>query len=148
MADGIWSRVTSDLRRVLLGIPGIPAVKWEGRRFEPTPGIAWIRERLETGNTTTETLGYTGQSQEQAIYRLDLYWPATGSAFEAADMADRIRLTYWHGREVGSSGPDQIRGSVLASSRRSAVESDGWYMIPIRVEFFVRRFTRQEPAAA
>jgi len=143
MAESIWRPIRADLRRILLSVPGCPAMKWEGKRYNPTAGIPYGREKLSTGTATTETLGSLGHTQENGIYMLDFLWPANGLTSEAEDFADRVRLTFWHGREIASSGADFIRGGVLTSWRMDAVEDDASYQIPVRVEFYIRRRTRQ-----
>jgi Bacteriophage related domain of unknown function len=146
MADptSIWRPVRADLRRILMSVPGLPGDgKWEGKRFKPSDGLPWFTERIEFAGTTTETLGFVGQVQENAIYQIELYWPANGAVSDCDDLADRIRQTFWHGRGIGGSGPAQISGAVLSSTRLRSVEMDQFYQIPVRVEFYVRRFIRQ-----
>jgi hypothetical protein len=136
----IWRPVRADLRRILMSVPGLPDMKWEGKRFKPVDGVPWGAERIEMAGTTTETLGFVGQAQEVAIYQIELYWPANGTVSDADDLADRIRQTFWHGRGIG---PEGIKGSVLSSTRLRSVEMDSYYQIPVRIEFYIRRFLRQ-----
>ena len=143
MSASVWKPVRADLRRILLTTPGIPDTEWEAKRFRPAPGIAWIREKLNIAGASTDTLGARGQTIERAIYAVDVMWPATGALSDAEDLADAIRQTFWHGRGIGSSGPNPINGSVIASSRQTTVEGDVWTEVPVRIEFFVRRYTRQ-----
>lgn len=148
MTTDIWTHIRADLRRVLLGIPGIPDVAYELApvAYKPTPGVAYIRERVEKGNSTTATFGTFGETNETGIYHIDLYWPDKLTA-DGERLADKIRLAFWHGREIASSGPDKISGGVTATSARSAIPSAGWVIFPVRVAFFVRRKTAQGRAA-
>lgn len=148
MSFSIWRPIRADLRRILLGIPGVPDIALE---LAPKPadrpiGVAYIRERIEKGRSVTATLGTYGTTEERGIYVIDLYWPDKLTA-EGEDLADKIRLAFWHGREIASSGPDPIAGTVLASEARSAIPSAGWVIFPIRVSFYVRRLTAQGRAA-
>lgn len=143
-STSIWRPIRSDLRRILLATPGCPGdVKWEGKRFKPTKGVAYISERIEMAGTFTETLGFVGQVQENAIYQIEIFWPADGSVSDADDLADAMRQSFWHGRQIGGAGPEQIAGAVLSSTRLRSVEGDTFYQVPVRVEFFIRRYLRQ-----
>lgn len=143
MGTSVWRQVRGDLRRIALGVTGVPDLAFEGRRFTPTTGIAWVREAIEKGTALPATLGSAGMVEERGIYMLDLNWPATASEAEGEDLADHIRLAYYPGRAIESSGPDFIKGGVLQSrSLRTAVFTD-WTVFPIRIEFFVRRAMRQ-----
>jgi len=139
-STSIWRPVRADLRRILLSVPGLPDMKWEGKRFKPTEGVAWGSERIEVATATTETLGHVGQVQETGTYQIELFWPANGTISDCEDVADRIRQTFWHGRAIG---PEGIKGGVLSSYRMRSVETDQFYQIPVRVQFYVRRFIRQ-----
>jgi hypothetical protein len=150
----VWRGIRSDLRAILLTVAGIPDVRWEGKSkiytaggavadIEPAAGVPWIKEKLAKAGAETVTLGAWGQTQEGGIYMLDLYWPANGIMHEGEDLADKIRLAFYHGREVAASGPDQVTGTVTSAEARDMIEGDGWLIFPIRIEFYFRRFTRQ-----
>lgn len=152
----IWRGIRSDLRSTLLAIPGIPDVRWESKGAiyhidgspatpEPAAGVPFIRERLSKGGSTTETLGSAGMSQEEGIYMLDLYWPTSGIMHEGEDLADKIRLSFYHGRDVSASG-QAIKGAVRSSNARDMIEGDAWLIFPLRIEFWFRRYTRQAAA--
>lgn len=146
MTAQVWRFVRADLRRVLLGVPGVPDIAYEARPYSPTSGVAYIREALEKGPAATATLSTFGTVEERGIYQLDLHWPAALTA-DGEDMADAIRLAYWHGRVIASSGPDPIRGQVTRSRALRVVPGLQWTVFPIRVEFFFRRLTAQGRAA-
>lgn len=143
MGTSIWRPVRAELRRILLSVPGIPDISYEEQGYTPTVGVAWIREAIEKGPSRTASLGSAGLTEEQGIYQLDLYWPKTGVKSEGEDLADKIRLAFWHGRGIASPGADFIRGQVLASSALRTVPGDTWVIFPVRIEFFFRRKTLQ-----
>jgi hypothetical protein len=143
MATDIWRPVRGELRRILLTVPGVPDIAYEGRDFTPTSNVAWLRERIDKGAAVTATLGTYGQVEERAIYALDLNWPRVGSFAEGEDIADAIRIAFWPGREITGAGTDYASGGVLASHARTAIVFDGWVQFPVRVEFFFRRKTAQ-----
>lgn len=147
MSTSVWRPIRGDLRRILLGVTGVPDIQYEARRIAPTTGVAWIGESIEKGNSRPVTLGRSGMVEEQGIYLLDLNWPSSSSFADGEDLADAIRLAFYPGRAIESSGADFIKGGVLASVARRAVPLPDWTIFPVRVEFFFRRATRQGFAA-
>lgn len=143
MATDIWRPIRGDLRRILLAVPGVPDLAWEGRDFTPVAGVAWINERIDKGGARTATLGYAGMQEERAIYALDLNWPRKSSFAEGEDLADAIRCAFRPGREIASTGADYAKGSVLSSQVRTAIMFPAVTQFPIRIEFFFRRATAQ-----
>lgn len=143
MALQVWRPIRAEFRRILLTIAGIPSVHYEMMSFTPTVGDAWLREAIEKGPSVTRTLGLEGMTEERAIYLLDLYWPANGVKADGEDLADKIRLTFWHGRQINGAGPDWIKGRVLTSEVRRVIPGDTWIVFPIRISFFIRRPTAQ-----
>lgn len=148
MGYSIWRQVRADLRRILLTIPGVPDVQFEGRKFTPAAGVAWLQEAIEKGPSVTHTLGFHGLTEERGIYLLNLNWPANGVMADGEDLADKIRLAFWHGRGLGVTAPDFITGGVLRSEARRTVVTDAWTIFPVRIEFYVRRRTMQGVPAA
>lgn len=150
MSFSVWRYIRGDLRRILLSISGIPDVRYElapkpdpNLPDQPPAGVAYIRERIEKGPTTPGSAGSLGTVQENGIYHVDLYWPDTLARVDGEDLADKIRLTFWPARELGSSGPDPMHGRVLRSEARQAIPGAGWVVFPVRITFFVRRNTAQ-----
>lgn len=143
MGTDIWRGIRGDLRRILLAVPGVPDIAYEGRGFTSVEGVAWLRDRIDKGAAVTATLGTAGMVEERGIYALDLNWPRVGSFAEGEDLADAIRCAFWHGREIASSGGDFIAGRVLSAQVRTPIMFDNWTQFPIRIEFFFRRRTAQ-----
>lgn len=147
MSTDIWRPIRGDLRRILLTVPGVPDVAYEGRQFTPASNVAWLRERIDKAGARTATLGTQGLIEERGIYALDLNWPRSGSFADGEDVADAIRCAYWPGREIAGTGADFIKGRVLAAQARTAIPFDGWTQFPVRIEFFFRRASAQGRAA-
>lgn len=137
--------IQSDLRRILLGIPGIPDVKWEGKRYEPSSGVAYLMERMDPVASRTETLGARGKTQDNYLYRLTLYWPMEKSLFEGRSITAAIRAAFYAGREVAGVIPEtgaQMSGTVRSCETRPPVEGSVFTLLPIVVDFYIRRPTR------
>lgn len=145
MGTDIWRPVRGELRRILLGVPGVlnDQIAYEGRDFTPTSTLPWIRERIDKGSAETATLGFHGMVEERAIYALDLNYPRANTFADGEDLADAIRCAYWHGRGIVGMGADPAAGNVLACHLRTMIPFDNWCQFPIRVDFFFRRNTRQ-----
>jgi hypothetical protein len=148
VSTNIWTPIRAELRRILLGVTGVPDIAYELApvKYVPTIGLPYIRERIEKGNSRTATLGTYGKIEEQGIYLIDLYWPDRLQV-DGEKLSDAIRCAYWHGREISSAEADPINGQVTSCDARSAIPAEAWVIFPIRVNFFVRRDTAQGRAA-
>lgn len=147
MSTSVWRPVRGDLRRILLGVTGVPDIHYEGRRTVPTTGVAWLGEAIEKGNALPASLGSDGMVEETGIYLLDLNWPSSGSVADGEDLADKIRLAFYPGRGIASSGADYISGRVISSRALRVVPLPDWTVFPVRIEFFFRRAMRQGQTA-
>lgn len=141
MATDIWRPIRGDLRRILLAVPGVPDIAFEGRDFTPAAGVAFIRERIDKGGARTATLGNLGMQEERAIYAIDLNRPRTASFAEGEDLADAIRCAFRPGREIW--GAEYAAGRIVSAHTRTSIMLDAWTQFPIRIEFFFRRSTAQ-----
>lgn len=145
MGTDIWRPVRGELRRILLGVSGVPndRIQYEGRDFTPPSDLVWLKERIDKGSARTVTLGAHGMVEERAIYVIDLNVPRKSSFADGEDLADAIRCAYWHGRGIVGMGTDPAQGNVLAVHLRSAIPFGNLTQFPIRVDFFFRRNTLQ-----
>lgn len=145
MGTDIWRGVRGDLRRILLGVPGVlhDQIAYEGRPFTPVQDLAYIVERIDKGGARTATLGFAGMQEERGIYALDLNIPRKACFADGEDVADAIRCAFRPGRYIASPGADYAKGSILSSQVRTPIMLDTWTQFPVRIEFFFRRLTAQ-----
>ena len=135
--------VRSDLRAVLLTVPTLPGVAWEGRAFEPDPDQMYITERLIYVNDTPTTLGNYGHSRTEMAYMLTVHAPArSGNLSELEDLADRILYAYPLGRSVGSP---VVHGRVTRTRRGNVLTQAAWRSITVTIACFIHRSTHVEP---
>ena len=135
----VMSELRNQLRSILLSVPGLPTVQWQGKTFNPSPDLPYVKERVEPVDSVTATWGQTGCAEETVIYSLNLYWPITGFVTDAEDMADAIRTAFWIGRAFVPMPGADICGSVRTVSLMPPVEGPVYNMYPIRVNLFIRR---------
>ena len=90
-----WSTdIRGELRSILLRVPSLPTVAWEGRDFTPTPRTPWVRERLAwLPAELVTTGGEYGTISERGLYLVDPYFPRDSTAAALDQMADAIRST-------------------------------------------------------
>lgn len=138
----IYRDIQSDLRNTLMGVPGLPDVAWQGRRYEIRQGVPYIREMLRPETAPPVTLGFDGYTRETFTYILTIFWPPDNPLFDLYDLADAIRVRYNVGARVGSQ---DVHGRITyAVSRALMVEKD-WWSLPVRVTGFVHRPTLSIP---
>lgn len=135
------------VRAILLAVPGRPPeVHYQGRPFDPTSGVPWMAEALEPLTSAPITLGSSGMIEDVYRYNVDVRYPAKQTT-DAEDAADAIRRAFRPHRPLVASAtlPEAPQVSVMMSGliRRSElrrpVPGEVWYMVPVRVEFFLLR---------
>ena len=134
------SELRGQLRSILLlDVPNLPQVQWQGKVFKPSAEFPYIRERLDPVTSDTATLGRIGSAEERMIYNLDVFWPVTGFLQDAENMADALKTAYWIGRGLSLASTDKVYGSVLRVETRPVLEGAVFNLYPVRVVFFIRR---------
>lgn len=132
----VYFPVRSDLRRILLGTPGLPtAVHWEGRKFSPVTGLRWIAEKLEPAASVEASIASIGYTYETMVYMITLNDPPeTVAVSDTENMIDAICYQFPVGRRVGSAN---IFGNVVRSTRRGMITGPDWRSVMATVTFFV-----------
>lgn len=133
------SQIRAQLRSILLTVPGLPTQKWQGKTFEPSPLLPYVRERLEPISGETVTLGRTGMTQENMTYVIDVFWPVSGFIHEAEDMADAIRTVFYTGLVIAVPTTDKINGGILRQETRPMIDGATFNQFPVRVSLYIRR---------
>lgn len=132
-----WSQdIRGELRSILLRVPSLPAVAWEGRDFTPTARTAWIRERLAWLPAELVTTGGSyGTVSERGLYLLDLFAARDATTSAIDQLADAIRAAFKPGTPLGC-----LRGGYVQSAARAAnlFEPD-WTQAPLTMRFYVHR---------
>lgn len=138
MSD-VYAPLRADLRGILLAVPQLPPVAWEGRKFVPDPTVAYIEEELVPVASTVATLGSSGNTRDDVVYNLKIHYPeATASVSDIETFADSIIAAFWSGRRVGSP---TVYGNVTGTLRSKLMPTPGRISIAVRVRFFVYRNT-------
>jgi hypothetical protein len=131
----VYAPLRADLRGILLTVPQLPAVAWEGRKFTPDPTVSYAAESLTPIASTPATLGTSGQARDDIVYTVKLHYAeGTASVSDIEDMADAIMAAFWTGRRVGSP---TIFGKVTGTVRSEILAMPGRLSIAVKVRLFV-----------
>ncbi len=132
-----WSQdIRGELRSILLQVPGLPAVAWEGRDFTPTARTAWIRERLAWLPAELVTTGGSyGTVSERGLYLLDLFAARDASNAAIDQLADAIRSAFRPGTPLGCL----LGGYVQSAARAAYLTEPDWTQVPLTMRWYVHR---------
>ena len=139
--------IRGELRSILLRVPSLPAVAWEGRDFVPTARTAWIRERLAwLPAELVTTGGEYGTVSERGLYLLDLFAARDATTSAIDQLADAIRAAFkaiQDGMQVAVLAP-----TTLLATQHGNTFADRFAGYPIRVEVLSRFLTAKEAKSA
>ena len=142
MSTSVFSGVRSTLRQVLQNIPELSSgweFAWEGRKYKPTIGQAYVREELIPIDSPVESLGTNGLVREDFIYQLSVFSPTNDGLFAQEDLVDAIRAVFRSGSQIRHSDDQEKNGIVVQSSRSQAIIDSDFRMIPITINAYVYR---------
>lgn len=116
------------MRTRLNDLPSLPPVAYENRPYTPTTGVLWLSESFLPADIDPLTLS-DGQSQEyNGIYQITVFAPADDDSYTGMAKAEAIALHFKRGTVIG-------QGRVLAVSINQAIVGNGWYQVPVTVQY-------------
>jgi len=132
-----WSQdIRGALRHILLQVPSLPAVAWEGRDFTPAARTPWLRERLAwLPAELVSTGGSYGTVAERGLYLVDPYFARDASTSSLDQMVDAIRAAFRPGTKLDCL----LGGYVISAARAAYLTEPDWATSPVTVRFFVHR---------
>jgi len=116
------------LRAHLNDMPSLPPVAYENQPYTAVSGVLWLRENILPADTDPLTLADGDSMDYRGVYQVTVFAPADGGAATGKVMAETIALHFRRGTEVGS-------GRVSRVSINPAVNDDGWYVIPVSINY-------------
>jgi hypothetical protein len=155
--------IRAAFRAHLLTIAGLPTradgqaknnIDWEGARFTPQPGLAYIEERLLRAGAQRRSVGPGARIEHVGIYQLSVMWPLanTGSPGPQTSASSARSDTWLKSAEelaaiLEDAFPDTLRltrsgftiavggrGGSLATTSSGSGRIDGdRYRIPVSI---------------
>jgi len=109
------------------------ATAWENKTYKPVKGTLYIRPTNLPGDTVQAGLGDTGEDNTIGVYQVDVFAPGGKGKKAAVDQADTIANLF-------KRGTDMVYNSrtvrVQSVSRGSARNDDGWYHLPVVINYY------------
>lgn len=129
----IFLDISAALDSHLNDMVGKPPIAWENLAYEPAIGTLYARPTLLPADVIQSTLGTNGTDSNIGIYQIDIFAEAGQGKNEAVVMADTIADHFKRGTDLTYNGRTVRIRSV---SRQTAINNeDGWYQIPIEINY-------------
>jgi hypothetical protein len=103
-------------------------IAYENTPFTPEIGVLWLRENFLPAETDALTLSGGNTRAHRGIYQITVFAPMEQAVSEAEAKAEALMVHFARGTSVGS-------GRVTNVYRGPAVAEDGWFAIPISVQY-------------
>ena len=129
----VFRDIDAALDAQLNTLTGLPPVAWENKSYTPTMGTLYLRPTSLPGTNAQSSLGTTGQDRNIGIYQVDVMAKlGTGKKLSTA-MADSIADHFKRGSILTYNGLSvRIRSASRKAGRKTG---DGWYMVPVEIEY-------------
>lgn len=129
----IFFDIQAALDSRLNDLQDLPDVAWENINYEPVPGTTFIRPTNLQGFTEQLTLGDNGQDQTDGIYQIDIFTDANTGKAAGLRLVDIIADQFKRGTDL-TYNSTTVR--VQNVSRGTALNSDGWYQVPVLINYY------------
>jgi hypothetical protein len=124
--------VRDALRTVLTSALPDSMISYQNESFEAVRR-PWVRETLLPGIPERIELGPTGSFRVYGTYQLDIFTPEGEGVRAAEDIAETIAGAFSPGTGYG----DDLTVYVRRVYTQSAVQTAGWFSLPVMVDWFV-----------
>jgi hypothetical protein len=114
---------------------GAISTAYENANFAPVEGTPWAQVFFLPEQPKVATLSGIGEDEHLGIFQINLNYPQGAGAGAAADKADAIREYFEAGARFAFDSQDVL---VLSSGRASGRNSQGWYILPVEINFMAR----------
>ena len=129
----VFTDIGAALDDNLNGMTGKPPIAWENVPYTPVTGTLYARATNLFGDTNQSSLGTTGEDETNGVYQVDVFSQAGKGKSEANNMADRIADQFKRGTDLTYNG---LTVRVRSASRGAARTSEGWYHIPVIINYY------------
>lgn len=108
------------------------SVAWENAEFTPTTGTLYLRTFLLPGETIQAALGDNGIDEHVGVYQIDINTPGGAGKGAAISASDTIADAFARGTTLLYNG---VEVRIMSVSRGPALNRDGWYVIPLSINY-------------
>lgn len=110
-------------RAALLEINGLPEQHWEGRKYQPTKGRAYVSEQFRPISSVPRATGIGGTIAHTSTANFTLHYPADDGTLSIDVMAARIMDKFSPGSTLNYEATNAI---VMQAERAPLVQEPDW----------------------
>ncbi|NBW08350.1 MAG: hypothetical protein EBR82_10015 [Caulobacteraceae bacterium] len=111
-------------------------IAYENFNYKPTEGATFIKCAVVHTSSRPATLGPNAGREMRGLFFIDLFYPRDKGPQLADTIVDSILEQFKAGTVLTETGLSTIVNVRFCERRGSALDFDGWYQIPITVEWF------------
>lgn len=131
MSLTVHQDVRAAIRQILTGLSGIPSeFAWEGEKFTPTTGTAFLQEQLRPISSKGRGIGNGGLIEHIMTSNLVLFYP-TGKGTLAIENAAAALMSSFARSTNLTYGTTSCR--VMDAERAPLVQEPDWISCPVIV---------------
>lgn len=128
----VFTDISSALNARLNTLPGSAPVAWENYPYDPVAGTLYLRPTLIPDDAVSYAMGATGTDQNSGVFQIDVIAPSDKGRGEAYTKADAIAE---HFRPMTELTYNSRLVRCIQASIRVATQDNGWFILPVRVEY-------------
>lgn len=110
----------------------IPVV-WENAQYTPTTGTPYLSAWMLPAPTRNLTIGTNGPNKYYGVFQVSIFYPQGQGPGQAAELAVEFLTTFAKGTILLA---DNYRITISMSYLGTAILKDGWYMVPVSVNYY------------
>jgi len=108
-------------------------VAWQGVKFTPTTGVAYIRTALLPARTIQASLGSGGDNRHSGFYQVSLFYPENTASTTIRRVADEVITRFRLGTRLTREG---VTARVSSPPWGAPVVIEpGWIQLPVSIPY-------------
>lgn len=104
MSTTSYIDIRAALEQRLTAMPGIPAVAWENKGYDPVKGVPFLAPSILWAESSQAEIGTEGRNWETGIFQITMNYPTNQGPGPTATMAGLIREWFKRGTELSANG--------------------------------------------
>lgn len=125
--------VRAALQKRLAATPGIPAIAYEGKRYSPTKGTAFVVPVIVSGTSRPFSLD-NGTIEHLASFEVAVVYPTGNGTGAVEAMADTIRERFRPGTVIYQNS---VAVKIRWAERRQTMHESDWIRVPVSIGYRV-----------
>jgi len=133
-----YDDIRSALEVALATIPGLPAIAWENRPYNPTTGTPYIQVRQVPTSRVPAVRGLNPQMRYQGIFRLFVKMPELQGPGPGEDIVESLLNTFEATTDLSftNSNNETIHVTIDYAEQVGAYNESPWYTLPVNIGWY------------